>query len=185
MTGNILAAVFVIASVGMYFGYINTAISDVKALRSQAEDQQIAFDRTRQIDQRKKDLITKKNNIDQADQDKLAKLIPDTVDTVRLTSDLNGIAAKNLIIIRNIDIKNISQNTDGKTIGPDDARFGALDIGFSVVAPYPNFINFLTDLERSLRIIDVVGITVTAPTAGDQQTNTYSYSVSARTYWMK
>jgi hypothetical protein len=51
---------------------------------------------------------------------------------------------------------------------------------FTTVLSYKDFVSFLRDLETSLRLVDVVGLSFTS-TKGDL----YDFSVSIRTYWLK
>jgi hypothetical protein len=66
------------------------------------------------------------------------------------------------------------------TIGPDTRSFGIATLGFSVTASYKTFKNFLGDLERSLRIIDVKTLSFSA---GDK--DQYEYNLEINSYWLK
>ena len=51
----------------------------------------------------------------------------------------------------------------------------------TVTASYDNFIAFLKDLEKSLRLVDVVSLTFTAP----ESSPTYDFTIGLKTYWLK
>ncbi len=191
MTSNIIAVLFVIASVGLYFGYTSDAITHIKDLRSQVTSQDVAFDHTRQITKKKQELIEKRNSISADDQARLSHLIPDSVDTVRLISEVNRIAAQNGVEVKSLDIKGGDASRAGKPIGPDDSPVGAVQIDLAVNSTYPRFFNLMNDLERSLRIMDITSVNVVAApsSAGSgartPNTGVYQYTISAKTYWLK
>ncbi len=184
-----MAIVFFVGAAGVYFGYINTAIEGNKALRAEIATQQKSFDNIRQIEDKKKKLIAANDSISAEDHARLEKMVPNTVDTVRLVSDLYDRASKNQVEMKRVDLKKTAASVEGNSIGPDDAEYSALDVSMIVSGTYPRFMNFLTDMERSLRVIDVTSVSVNAPVAGKPtpgvNPNAYEYQITARTYFMK
>src|SRR3989344_4755554 len=63
----------------------------------------------------------------------------------------------------------------------DRDRLDTVNISFSVMAPYQQFINLLRDLEANLRIMDVTHLSVSAGT----NPNLYDFSVELQTYWLR
>jgi Tfp pilus assembly protein PilO len=65
-------------------------------------------------------------------------------------------------------------------IDADNSKYGTVGISFSVTASYDNFQNFLTDLEKSLRLVEITDLSVNG-----NNTGLYDFSVGLKTYWLK
>lgn len=117
-------------------------------------------------------LQTANNSISDADHARLSKLVPEKIDIVRLIIDVNVIAARHGILLK--EIPKIEEK------GDEGGTNGYVDLAFVVGAPYQAFRSFLTDLENSLRLTDVTSISFTA---GPK--DFYDFSISLRTYWVK
>jgi len=116
---------------------------------------------------------------------RLQKLLPDTVDNVRLIIDMDEIAKRYGLTIGNVRLDETKVTKSGAkdstaTITGGESGYGTIPMGFSVTADYDTFLSFLEDLETSLRIIDITNIGL-KPGAN----NIYSFDVSLKTYWLK
>lgn len=182
---NIIAPIFLIlASVGIFYGYTNPNYrgadvpkSVVKLMEERQKYAEALTNSGNFITERNK-LVEKNNNLSGGDTERLKKLLPDHIDNARLIIDIDGIASRYGLNIRNININN---NIDSKgALGPDNNPYGALTFKFNITAPYDKFRLFLKDLQESLRIIDVVGVSFTAT-----ETGYYDYGITVKTYWIK
>ena len=121
--------------------------------------------------------------IDPIDIANLKQLLPNNIDNVRLIIDINNIAQKRGLIVRNPSIisdasTNQSQSEVAvRNLTPDKS---SVVISFSVSASYEILKMFLGDLDRSLRIVDIDSV---AFSSNDK--NLYDYKISLRTYWLK
>jgi len=124
------------------------------------------------------------NNISQVEKDKLDLLLPDYVNNIQLIIDVNGIAKRNSMVIKNIkvitsedkDTNNPSQNQ----LNSKNQALGTMLLSFSVTGPYTAYKNFLADLSSSLRIIDISSTSFATDDKG-----IYNYNIELRTYWLK
>jgi Tfp pilus assembly protein PilO len=182
MASFITPLILLIASVGVFIGFINPQYKEVQSIRAESERYKTALDKYNELTNIRDELNKKRNKMGAAELTKLEKLLPDNVDTVRLVMDINGIADKYGIVIRSIEISKNEQKeqTPGKAIGPDKNKYGTVGLSFNFSAPYPAFLAFLNDLEQSLRIIDVNTISLKTP-----KENVFDYSINAKTYWLK
>lgn len=179
---NIVSIILILASIGLFFGYIDPTYSGaggIKDLQAQKADYDKALDNSKALQAERDKLLQKFNSLDQTDKDKLVKLLPDNIDNVRLIIDIDNIARTH-----GMRIRNFTTDTGDKkeTIGKDTAPYGTLTLTFSTTASYPVFLQFLSDLEHSLRIINVTGIQFTPGTATGP---IYDYDVTVQTYWLK
>lgn len=189
--------IIILTSLGLFFFYIDPEYKKVKALQAEFEQNKKILDIASKLDSKKSDLNTKFNQISQVEKSELEKLLPDTVDNVRLIIDMNNIAEKFGIIIRDISInskdsdvvekRSITQksNFDGvlkensiKYV--DTSKVGIISFSFSVSAKYEVFLEFLKQLEESLRLVDIRSIEINRGSGVF-----YDYRVTLDTYWLK
>lgn len=129
---------------------------------------------------------------DQADLDRLNKLLPDNVDNVQLIIDTNNIAQLHNMKIKGARIATAAEKeaTGGR---PADVKTktraiersavpeqGVLTFSFSVTGPYKEFLLFLSDLQSSLRVVDLGSLTFSS-----DEKEAYTYNVEIKTYWLK
>jgi Tfp pilus assembly protein PilO len=175
---NIISIIVILASVGLFFGYIDPTYQETKVLSAEKADYDRALNNSNELQAERDRLLNKKNNIAPADMDALTKLIPDNIDNIRLIIDIDEMAKTYGIKIRNFRA-DTSEKKDA--IGKDSTPYGTLTLSFTTSASYTTFLAFLRDLERSLRVIDVSSIAFTS-----NDTNPlYEYNVIIKTYWLK
>jgi Tfp pilus assembly protein PilO len=135
--------------------------------------------RARDLQSKRDELRARYNSISAADKTRLEQLLPDTLDNVKLVLDIDRIASRQGLRIKNIAV-NSSAGVEKNSIIPDEKGYGTATITFSISAPYDVFLSFLGDLEDGLRLIDIttLGINPKDPKAFD-------YSVTFKTYWLK
>lgn len=110
----------------------------------------------------------------------MEKLLPDNVDNVRLILEIDDTASKYGMNLRDVSVSGGTE-TAGKNIVEATAKdFYTITLSFSVSSNYANFVKFIEDLERKLRIVDVSRI---AFKASDSDFN--EYRVSVETYWVE
>ncbi len=177
MNGLITPVFLLIASAGLFFGYVDGQFSAYKTKSAELAQYEDALDKAAKLDYKKEELRTAANAISEADRTRLSKMLPSTVDSVRLIIELDGIAARYGLSLKNVVIN----KTDNKQVLGTSNPFGVLSMSFDVNAGYSTFLNFLRDLERNQRIADIESLSVKT----DDKTNLYTYSVSLKTYWLK
>lgn len=140
---------------------LNASLGDSKGLRTTVAEKEVLY-----------------NNLSEDDKVKLNKLLPNSIDNVKLIIDIDNIASLYNLKLRNIDIK---ADAPGEFSGDSfNNPYGTAMLRFSVSAPYESFKSFLTDLEDSLRLVDISSLTFTS---GDKDIN--EYNIELKTYWLK
>ncbi|MBI2476467.1 MAG: hypothetical protein HYV67_04480 [Candidatus Taylorbacteria bacterium] len=216
---NIIAPiVLILASIGLFFGYINPTYTgntfsvepagkSVSELQSEEKDYGDALNKARQIELVREGLLSKFNALNRSDKERILKLLPDHIDSVRLIIDINNIAARYGMSLAGITLSapNAASNknqaagpaqiAEGKEaglpqgIGPDGSLYDSVKLGFTVAGPYENFLGFLKELEESLRIVEITSLSFGTPSSGGQSqsaaSGAYVYSITIRTYYLK
>jgi Tfp pilus assembly protein PilO len=197
MTKSILSILFIGASIMVFVLYVRPTYDVVQTNRANVARFDEALAKTREIQELKSSLLSRYNLFAGANLDRLQKMLPDNVDNVRLVLDMDGIASNYGIRIQNVAV----QEPGG---GRDDASgtvlnggsvpnrpYQSLTLQFEVVSTYEEFVFLLRDLESSLRIVDLVSLTMQPRSVGRVGSEgstvsepVYSFGVALRTYWL-
>lgn len=180
MKSFIFPLLFAVVAGGLFFGFIDPSWGRIKELRAEAGQFDLALNRSRELQQTRDSLLSKYNTLSPSHLARLAKMIPDNVDNVRLILDIDSIAARYGMRVRDVALDADTSRTDRGQIGPDESRFASRLLSFSVTGSYTEFRAFLEDLEQSLRLVDVMKIEFTSTASG-----VYDYSLTIKTYWLK
>ena len=104
---------------------------------------------------------------------KLAIMVPQKIDKVRLLSEIDNIANQSGVALSNVSAIDIA------TI---DKLKGSYNISFSVKTTYTKFKEFMRNYENSLRLFTLESVNFTAPEKIDDLTD---FKVTLKTYYLK
>lgn len=179
---QLMPIIFIIAAVCLFLFYTNPQFQNLKANISDQDKIVEANEKAAKLRAVRQTLTDDRKKIAQQDVDKITKMLPDGVENVGLIIDIDNIASKYGMRIRNTKV-NDGGASSGKNVavaGPDSKKNGTIALSFSVASTYENFIAFLRDLESSQRLVDVTGLTFTSNKEGR-----YEFNVTLQTYWLK
>ena len=180
--------ILIIISFATFFMYIDpnyrgTDLSNgtrsIQSLQAEDAEYQTALNNSNEIRRKRESLVQKRGEIDPANLAKLDKLLPDNVDNIKLVIDIKNIAENHALTLKNIKL-DTAIKSDSSKIGQDNSKYGTVGLSFSVSSSYDNFQNFLTDLEKSQRLVDITDLSVVG-----NETGVYDFAVGLRTYWLK
>lgn len=176
-----------VAAGGIFFMYTQPAYDTVQTLNAQVSQYDEALQKATELQQIKQSLLSRYNTFDPANIDRLQKLLPDHVDNVRLILDIDSLAGKHGMALQNVAVS-AAQSSQGQstavgTVGSAKQKYDSLTLKFTTQGSYNTFREFLSDLESSLRIVDLVSLTLAR--SSDGGAGTYSYDITLRTYWLK
>lgn len=190
---NIMSFIFILASLGMFFGFVRPHYSgetgsadltgkSVKELQAEVDRYNAALEKTRQIEKVKDGLLAQYNSISETDRKNIVKLVPDYIDSVRLVLDTNSAASRYSMAMKDISIteQSLRKSADTTIISvSQEPQYATVSLGFSVIGTYENFLLFLRDLESSMRMIDISSISFSA---SETAKNDYTFKVNFKTY---
>ena len=181
---NITSILLIIAAIGIFFFYSKPKYEAAAVRRAELKTYQDTLKKVEELEEEIARIETKIEAIDPEERERLEKLIPVTINNVNLIIDINNIASNFGLAIRDIDIEE-AEEEEGDERTPvarqrDNAPYNSIDLSFTVTSSYANFVDFINDLEKSLRIVDITKITFTP---GDS--SNYNFKVTLRTYWLK
>lgn len=179
--------ILIIVSIGVFFAYINPNYrgtdpenKSIQVLRDENKEYLDALNNSEIIRSKRETLMNKNKQFNQDKVADLEKLLPDNIDNIKLVKSIDDIAKSRALALKNIKLDTSTVTADPKKLGAENKKYGTVGLSFSVSASYDNFYLFLKDLEKSLRLMDVVDLSVTGNDSG-----LYDFSVSLKTYWLK
>lgn len=192
MIRYILAVIGVFLAGAIFFWYTKPTYDSVQSIQMQSSQYDAALAKAAELQQLKQTLLSRYNSFSTSDLDRIEKLLPDHVDNVALILDLDNLAARYQMPIENVDVSTPASTASTKTgiatIGANGQKYDSVTIRFSTRGTYTDFLSLMKDLEASLRVVDLVSLTLTSDPAADNKTTGepgYGYELSLRTYWLK
>jgi Tfp pilus assembly protein PilO len=190
MNRNITALILIVLAIGVYFTYTSGQIAVINSIQAENNQYLSAITNAKKLIDLRDSVLKQYNAISDADKSRLDKIVPNNIDNIRLMIDISGIASRHGITASGITTSadtnaSNSGSTQSASVPANPAAsynsgLSTVTVSFSVTTTYNNFIAFLQDIERSLRILDVTSITLSPSTNG-----TYTYGVTLDTYWLK
>lgn len=119
--------------------------------------------------------------------ERLRKMVPDTVDNVRLVNDINVIAKESGVTLKKVDYDPGEINSPESVNAENRLPYGSYTVRFVVSGPYKNFLVFVESLENSLRIIDIKSISFNASAnpSSNVSIDYNDYTVTTKAYWLR
>ena len=194
MTKIITMILCLVLAGAVFVVYTNPAYRNIKTLQQQVAEYDAGLDKARELQELKRSLLARYNTFSGEQLDRLSRLLPDHVDNVRLVLDLDNMAIRHNMAIQNVTISRPEDNKrDTSVIGAlseQTKKYETITLQFNTRATYQDFVRFLEDLESSLRLVDLVALTVDAEggaAAEDEaaQEPQYRFGITVRTYWLK
>lgn len=179
-------------SIAIFVLYTKPAYDSVRSVQAEIVEYDSALSKADELQRLKQQLLSRYNAFNPIDIDRLRKLLPDHVDNVRLVLDLDTLASKHGFALQNvvIDAQHLALSGTGGSevlvIGADQSSFDSLTLKFGTSGTYPEFVKFMQALENSLRIVDLVELTIDpdlGASAGSEPL--YRFDVTLRTYWLR
>ena len=173
--------IFILLSIGLFFSFTSPRYQEVKTLQASAAEYRNVIENISRIAETRDRLLVNYEAIPRAQIERLEKILPNNVDTVRLALDLDALSGRYGITLKDVQVETKS-DPNAALVAVSDKRlpYEKVTVSFSLISNYPNFVKMLADLERSLRIMDVKAITFKALDIG-----LYEHKMTVETYWLK
>ncbi len=188
MIRSLLALAGVGGAIALFLLYTKPAYDGVEALQAENESYDLALEKAAELQRLKQSLLSRYNAFNPTDIERLHKLLPDHVDNVRLILDLDNLASKHGLALQNVVVARPSgTESDARVIGPSRNQYDSVTLSFSTATSYEGFLTFLTDLEDSLRVVDLVELSIDGGVAAPSGSGdpVYAFNITLRTYWLK
>ncbi len=190
---NILSIIIILGSIAAFVLVVQPQYKEIKNLQAKAVELEGVLVNARKLQSIRDELLDKRDSLVKSDLARLEKMVPESVDNVKLILELQGIADQyNLEIQTASADKEGQEGADGTTseggeaseagsfVDVDSRDYGIISLNFNLTGGYNDFFAFLRDLERNLRITDIKSVGFSSSDNGE-----YSFDLSLDTYWLK
>lgn len=196
MARTIISITGIIVAGLVFFYYTRPAYDNINVLQAQIGQYDQALDKSAELQKLKDTLLSRYNAFDPNAKIRLQKMVPDHVDNIRLILDIDSLAGRFGMALQNVIISAPGDGGDQTVIGAISSgkqKYDSLTLKFSVRSTYANFVKFMEQLESSLRMVEVVSLTITpesaagalAQSGGLSGGNNYKYDITIRTFWLR
>jgi len=184
---NVLAPfIFLAISVGLFFTYIKPAHSTLVEFQDQQTKLEDVLGDAKTLGKRLNTLLNTYAGFNSTDMKRLEKMVPDSVDAVRLIIDIDALAEKNHVTLNTFDVPRLDSGTKGVSLPGVPDALGSATLSVTCSGRYDDFKAFLMSLEDNLTLFDVTVLALDASTGqGTEGAGIYNYTLSMRTYWLK
>jgi len=194
MFKNILPIILIGIVITGFFTFINPMYKEIINTKTQIVSYNEALNNSKSLENERDKLTKKYNSIDPVNLEKLSKLLPDSVDNIRLILEIEKLALPYGMVLKDVRYDTTSGNKTKSAIpggtlsAVRQKNYGTWDLEFSIQGTYFNFVSFIKDLENNLRVVDVASVDFSSNvTSGINPTlsESYKYNIKIKTYWLK
>lgn len=158
----------------------------ILALRAERDSLNEALERADALTALEEQLNERFGALTPDDLAKLDTFLPDDLDPIDVVVDIATIAKQNGLTVDNIKVETpqTGRRTGVEAISTSTIVLGALgteSFNAKVSGTYGQFQRFISDLARSLRVVDLTALSFTASDDKD----VYQYTIDFKTYWLK
>ncbi|HVV38916.1 MAG TPA: hypothetical protein VHD31_01160 [Candidatus Paceibacterota bacterium] len=182
MTRLFIPIILIVSAIALFAVWTNPTYEGTKSIQAKVGSYDDALNKSQELRTVRDEKVAAFNTFSATDKARLERVLPDNVDNIHLIIDINSIAARHGLALKNVQLGEISDGSSAPSnlaVGASGEAIGSISLGFTVSASYDNFLLLLQDIEHSLRVIDVEKISFTA---GDKGLSDYTLSI--RTYWL-
>ena len=222
MAKLILAIMMFVGAGALIFVYVSPTYTEANKIKSEVAVYQQALEKATEVQELKRGLLAKLNDFSGANVERLEKMLPDHIDNIHLVLDLDGMATARGLSLSTVNVQREGGATKEKKdqgialagAVQEQRRYQSVVLEFSVVATYADMIAFMRDIERSLRLVDLIQLKIgpgqnqqqqlefsqipselarfggqnrgqgLVQTGGTGIEPTYTFTVNIRTYWL-
>lgn len=184
MFRTVTPIVSIILAVLLFMFFVQPQYELVKGLRKDRDDYRNATIQYAEFDQKLQAKIKQKNDFSMSDKERLEEFMPSELDSSVLLVKLEHMAKQNNMLFGNIKadddagkelLGRANQAEEGSDGGGHSNELVSLDIDFSVIGTYSQFKDFLSDIENSLTLFEIIDISLEE--GGETQFQQYSLTV--------
>ena len=172
MVKLLIPIISIIVALALYFFFIQDTLERVAELKIESAQFDETLKSAQELENTIERLTRESENIQTSDLDKLEILLPDHIDSVRFIYDLNTIADIHNKTLGKVSVEELKGD-----------RFTSTIVTFSINGTYSELLAFLSDLELSLRIIDVQSISFKV--TNDSDKDGIDYTIVIATHVLK
>ncbi len=174
--------ILIVLSIGLFFFFVSPKYSTVRSLIDERLQYASAMDSIEEVKMLRDDLEIQLSSMPRATIDRLNRLVPQNINTVRLAADINTVGSSRGLNLINLRVNEDAMDNSGAVAPVSSKPYRSATISLSVTAPYTGFVAFLEDLEQSLQLINVKSVNFRT---ASREGNDYQFDLVVETYWIE
>jgi len=188
---KLLYPVFFLLLTGVgFFWYIQPTYADIQNLQETVTEYEETLSQVKSLQDQLGQKLEKRDAISNDQLSRLDRILPSTVDTVRFLIELDQIAAQHGMSVQNVSFSGAPEAFGGSGGSDESADYNTLSASFSVSGSYTEIQDFMRDIERSSRLMDVTSFSLQSARdtseeeeEGSLRAGENEYSITLQTYW--
>ncbi len=178
---KITSSILIIISIGLYYTFTSPQYDKVKELSLEAGEYRSVLDNISRVIETRDGLLGAYESIPEAELERLARVLPEDLDTVRFALDLDTLAGESGIAVKDIQVESNAPKDATLIVLPEYGNpYEKAPVSFSFISDYSNFRKFLVRLESNLRLMDIRSLSFRVGEGG-----LYEHKITVDTYWLK
>ena len=179
---KILISLFLLAGAGViFFTESKNYFPEIKILRKQVSSYNETINTAKKVRSSIDKTLGEYNAISQDNVDRINKMVPSGAESMKLVVQIDDMMRKNGLSLTGIDSKDSIDEKPASLVSKNGGRTAeTVSLSIKARGSYESFHSFIKQLEKSLRLIDVVSVKI-SPVGQDD----YSFSIEAVSYWRK
>lgn len=194
MNKFILPGILIALALGIFFTYTSKQYTKVKELRAVNAAYEKAIADSVELIKKRDQVVSAYNSISEQDRQRLERILPDHVDSIRLINDIKSLLARRAVTLKSVKTGsanaivgkgNVKENPSASIVSNQPAedegdvvKSETLNLQFTT--SYDTFLEILRDLESSLRIMEISAVKFTPKDTGQ-----YDFEVDVKTFWLR
>ncbi len=171
-----------------YIFYIKPVGEELKTLMATKKQYDTVLSSSIELKRQRDSVNADYRTIDPQNLDRLNKMIPDNFNPVLFANELSFMASRYGMLVRDFKTDETRVDVREAIINQVEVEpFRKFTVSFKLTGPYPQFKNFLNDLERSLRVVDITGLSLRSigGQGSGSVSSVYEYTLEVKTYSLR
>jgi Tfp pilus assembly protein PilO len=192
MSQVITPILLLIASLGLFFTYLKPAYGILEEFQAQEKEIDKAIVDAERLVKRYDDLLLQRNSLSSANMKDLKKILPDNIDVVGMIIDISHLAGTHNLNINSFDVPvlPVAGEAPKRNKNKEEASpIASAILGVEITGDYFDFKELISGLERSMSLMDVVGIEIEVEEDKEDENEDgkdyiITYTVELQGYWL-
>lgn len=180
---SLLSILVIVVSVGVYFVYIKPLTVEVKVQMAQKAEIDRVLNRVKEIKEKRDAVFLDYNSISLEEIEKLNKILPETINSVVILNDLSTLAAQYGLTIKDYKVDNFTIENNAVSEGETVEPYKETKLTLKLIGSYNQFVTFISKVESSLRLMDIVHLGIKQ--GGGGPANLLEYTLEVNVYSLK
>jgi len=177
MGRSTITILFLLVAVSVFWFWTRPLLVEIDALKAEKDSFDQALSRSREFQELRDEILSKFNSVSQDNLNRLSKMLPREPESTKLLVQLSDMAdSSGGVVLNFLDVR--EPRSSGAVNTKEQVGYQEVEIKANLSAKYEDFLVFLTELQKSLRLIDVEQIDFFAG-----ETNFYEFNINAQAYY--